>query len=65
MEERLARRKQESAEADSDNTRGGSPMENMYEIGVDVYSKTISYCVKDASGCVIGNCRSTSTVFAL
>src|SRR5271155_813561 len=26
------------------------PMESMYYIGLDVHKKTISYCVKDASG---------------
>jgi len=25
-------------------------MENMYYIGLDVHKKTISYCVKDGSG---------------
>ena len=25
-------------------------MENRYDIGLDVHKKTISYCVKDASG---------------
>jgi transposase len=25
----------------------------MYYIGLDVHKKTISYCVKDAAGCVI------------
>jgi hypothetical protein len=25
-------------------------MENMYHIGLEVHKKTISYCVKDASG---------------
>jgi hypothetical protein len=27
-----------------------APQENMYYIGLDVHKKTISYCVKDASG---------------
>jgi uncharacterized Fe-S cluster protein YjdI len=26
----------------------------MYYIGLDVHKKTISYCVKDAAGCVHG-----------
>jgi hypothetical protein len=26
------------------------PMQNMYWVGLDVHKKTISYCVKDASG---------------
>ncbi len=28
-------------------------MESMYYIGLDVHKKTISYCVKDASGQVL------------
>ncbi len=40
-------------------------MESMYYIGLDVHKKTISYCVKDASGQVLqegkigGNARRT------
>src|SRR5438132_14087550 len=34
---------------DSDNNHGGS-QGHMYYIGLDVHKKTISYCVKDASG---------------
>jgi len=37
--------------ADSENNLGGSS-ETMYFIGLDVHKKTISYCVKDAAGCV-------------
>lgn len=37
--------------ADSENDLGGSS-ETMYYIGLDVDKKTISYCVKDAAGCV-------------
>src|ERR1700737_457758 len=33
----------------SDN-QGGSPMQTMYYIGLDVHKKKISYCVKDGSG---------------
>ena len=40
-----------SAQADSENNLGGSS-ETMYFIGLDVHKKTISYCVKDAAGCV-------------
>ena len=40
-----------SREADSENDLGGSS-ETMYYIGLDVHKKTISYCVKDAAGCV-------------
>ena len=40
-----------SARADSENNLGGSS-ETMYYIGLDVHKKTISYCVKDATGCV-------------
>ena len=38
-----------SCEADSENYLGGSSV-TMYYIGLDVHKKTISYCVKDASG---------------
>jgi transposase len=34
---------------DSENNHGGSST-HMYYIGLDVHKKTISYCVKDASG---------------
>ena len=40
-----------SDEADPENDLGGSS-ETMYYIGLDVHKKTISYCVKDAAGCV-------------
>src|SRR5258708_12717480 len=30
--------------------QGGSPMEPMYYIGLDVHKRKISYCVKDRSG---------------
>src|SRR5580692_1585260 len=30
--------------------QGGSPMEPMYYIGLDVHKRKISYCVKDSSG---------------
>ena len=40
-----------SGQADSENNLGGSS-ETMYYIGLDVHKKTISYCVKDAAGCV-------------
>ena len=32
------------------DNQGGSPMQTMYYIGLDVHKRTISYCVKDASG---------------
>src|SRR5229473_2398664 len=35
---------------DSENNHGGSSRDIMYYIGLDVHKKTISYCVKDASG---------------
>ena len=41
-----------SGTADSENNPGGSS-ETMYYIGLDVHKKTISFCVKDASGCVL------------
>ena len=40
-----------SCEADSENYLGGSSV-TMYYIGLDVHKRTISYCVKDAAGCV-------------
>jgi len=40
-----------SDEADPENYLGGSS-ETMYYIGLDVHKKTISYCVKNAAGCV-------------
>src|ERR1700733_12341497 len=33
----------------------------MYCIGLDVHNETISYCVKDAAGCVYGEGRIGST----
>jgi transposase len=39
-----------AVEADSENNHGGSSMTTMNYIGLDVHKKTISYCVKDASG---------------
>jgi transposase len=41
-----------SGQADSENNLGGSS-ETMYYIGLDVHKKTISFCVKDAAGCVL------------
>jgi len=41
-----------SDEADPENDLGGSS-ETMYYIGLDVHKKTISFCVKDAAGCVL------------
>jgi transposase len=46
--------------ADSENNLGGSS-ETMYYIGLDVHKKTISYCVKDAAGCVQGEGKVGST----
>src|SRR5215467_6213532 len=34
------------------DNKGGSPMQPMYYIGLDVHKKKISYCVKDGSGAV-------------
>jgi hypothetical protein len=34
----------------SEKNQGGSSMTTMNYIGLDVHKKTISYCVKDASG---------------
>jgi hypothetical protein len=33
----------------------------MYYIGLDVHKKKISYCVKDATGCVYGEGKIGST----
>src|SRR5690348_10041913 len=33
----------------------------MYYIGLDVHKKTISYCVKDAAGCVLKEGKISST----
>ena len=49
-----------SDEADPENNLGGSS-ETMYYIGLDVHKKTISYCVKDAAGCVHGEGKIGST----
>src|SRR6516165_3583404 len=49
-----------STEADPENNLGGSS-ETMYYIGLDVHKKTISYCVKDAAGCVHGEGKIGST----
>jgi transposase len=46
--------------ADSENDLGGSS-ETMYYIGLDVHKKTISYCVKDATGCVHSEGKIAST----
>ena len=46
--------------ADPENYLGGSS-ETMYFIGLDVHKKTISYCVKDAAGCVHGEGKIGST----
>jgi transposase len=49
-----------SDKADSENNLGGSS-ETMYFIGLDVHKKTISYCVKDAAGCVYKEGKTGST----
>ena len=49
-----------SDEADPENNLGGSS-ETMYFIGLDVHKKTISFCVKDAAGCVHGEGKIGST----
>jgi hypothetical protein len=49
-----------SAEADSENTLGGSS-ETMYFIGPDVHKRTISYGVKDATGRVHQEGKTGST----
>ena len=49
-----------SGQADSENNLGGSS-ETMYYIGLDVHKKTISYCVKDAAGCVFSEGKINSS----
>src|SRR6202008_4555981 len=49
-----------SWQADSEFNLGGSS-ETMYYIGLDVHKRTISYCVKDAAGCVHQEGRIGST----
>ncbi len=46
--------------ADSEFNLGGSS-ETMYYIGLDVHKRTISYCVKDAAGCVHGEGKINTT----
>jgi transposase len=49
-----------SDQADSEFNLGGSS-ETMYYIGLDVHKTTISYCVKDAAGCVVREGKIGST----
>ncbi len=50
-EERVVYKRLNSTNVDSENNHGGSSRDIMYYIGLDVHNKkTISYCVKDASG---------------
>jgi transposase len=49
-----------SARVDSEKNLGGSS-ETMYFIGLDVHKRTISYCVKDATGRVHQEGRIGST----
>ena len=46
---RGVRKAELNGDVDSENNHGGSS-KPMYYIGLDVHKKTISYCVKDASG---------------
>lgn len=48
----MLQRAELSGHADSEFNLGGSS-ETMYYIGLDVHKRTISYCVKDAAGCVL------------
>src|SRR5260221_10512546 len=45
--------------------QGGSPMQNMYYIGLDVHKRTISYCVKDGSGTIHAEGTIVATRFNL
>jgi len=49
-EERVLYKRLNNGDVDSENNHGGSSRDIMYYIGLDVHKKTISYCVKDASG---------------
>src|SRR5256886_14512219 len=49
-EERVVYKKLNSTNVDSENNHGGSSKDICIYIGLDVHKKTISYCVKDASG---------------
>jgi len=49
-----------SDQADSEFNLGGSS-KTMYYIGLDVHKKAISYCVKDAAGCVFSEGKIGST----
>src|SRR6267378_4931869 len=49
-EERLVYKKLNSATELIQRHQGGSPMEPMYYIGLDVHKRKISYCVKDSGG---------------
>jgi len=50
MEERLVYKKLNSATTLIQRHQGGSSMQSMYYIGLDVHKKAITYCVKDVSG---------------
>ena len=56
----MVQRAELSDQADSEFNLGGSS-ETMYYIGLDVHKKTISYCVKDAAGCVLQEGKIGST----
>ena len=45
--------------------QGGSPMQSMYYIGLDVHKRTISYCVKDGSGTIHAEGTIAATRFDL
>ena len=56
----MVQRAELSDQADSEFNLGGSS-ETMYYIGLDVHKKTISYCTKDAAGCVLKEGKISST----
>jgi hypothetical protein len=47
---RGVRKAELNGHVDSENNHGDSSRDIFYYIGLDVHKKTISYCVKDASG---------------
>jgi transposase len=53
-----------NGDVDSENNHGGSS-KLMYYIGLDVHKKTISYCIKDASGEIHGEGKVGATRYGL
>lgn len=61
----LGVQKLNSATALIQRHQGGSSMQSMYYVGLDVHKKTISYCVKDVRGTIHSEvCPCTTAKFA-